>query len=140
MNILEQVLSEVLSVSIWSLSVGLVVGGVIGLIFGIVNHCLKLTLLPAIFGSFLGTLAIAFVPLFSIPGLVNGGGYAGVYVLALLVVLVPIGSIAGGIAGSMAGSQRSKLVRRRTLGLALLVTYLLLIGGILLRVVVFRAG
>lgn len=140
MNILAQVLSEVLSVSIWSLSVGLVVGGIIGLVIGIMKRRIKFTLFPAILGSFLGTLAIAFVPLFSIPGLVNGGAYAGVYVLAMLFVLVPIGSIAGGIVAGIAGSHPSTPLQRRTLWIAILMAYLLLIVGILMRVVVFRAG
>lgn len=77
MDILGQVLSEVFSVSVWSLSIGLVVGGVIGLVIGASKRRIKLVLFPAIVGLFLGTLVIAFVPLFSIPGLVNGGAYAG---------------------------------------------------------------
>lgn len=140
MKILAQVLSEIFLVSIWSLSIGLVVGSVIGLVIGITKRCIRLVLFPAILGSFLGTLAIAFVPLFSIPGLVNGGAYAGVYVLAMLVFLVPIGSVAGGLIGGIRGSKLPKPLQRRMLWNSVLLSYLLLVVGILVRVVVFRAG
>ncbi len=140
MTILEQLLSEVLAVSLWSFSIGLVVGGVIGLVIGVIKRRIKLALLPAIFGSFWGTLTIAFIPLFSIPGLVNGGAYAGIYVLAMLIVLVPIGSVAGGLLGGIAGPQLPEPLQKRILWYAVPFSYLLLITGILIRILVFRAA
>ncbi|MBE9195364.1 hypothetical protein IQ219_08610 [Synechocystis sp. LEGE 06083] len=140
MDTLAQLLSELFSVSIWFLSIGLIVGGITGLIIGIIKQRIKIVLFPAILGSFLGTLTIAFVPLFSIPGLVNGGAYAGVFVLGMLIVLVPIGSITGGIVGGLSSLQMSPTRQRRIFRIAIPLGYLFLIMGILLRVVVFKAG
>lgn len=59
----------------------------------------------------------------------------------MLVVLVPVGAIAGGMVGSTGGfHQLPKTVQRRKIWLSVLVAYLLLIAGILLRLVVFRAA
>ncbi|AIE75010.1 MULTISPECIES: hypothetical protein [unclassified Synechocystis] len=140
MDIGEQLLLEVLSVSIWSLSISLIVGGAIGLIIGIIKKRIKFILLPAILGSFLGTLIIAFIPLFSIPELVNGGAYAGVFVLPTLIVLVPFGSIVSGILGGLSGVWTANLQIKNFFFITFFLAYLLLILGILIRLVLFKAG
>jgi len=138
MKILEEVLSYVLLISVWSLSVALVVGGVIGLVIGIRNRRIKLVLFPAIFGSFIGIL-ITFVPIFSIPGLVKGAVFAGVEFLAALFIIGLIGSIAGGLVGGIHVSTLPKTEQKRLFWISIILSYLLLIVGILAQVVVFSS-
>jgi hypothetical protein len=80
------------------------------------------------------------VPLFSIPGLVSGGAYAGIYVLAMLIFLVPVGSIAGAVLGVIGSFQISKSSQKRIFGILIVTAYLPLIIGILMRTVVFGVG
>ncbi|OLP20084.1 hypothetical protein BST81_02270 [Leptolyngbya sp. 'hensonii'] len=89
----------------WSILIALVVGVSVGGIIGAIRRRLKQTLLPAIAGSFLGTMLLGMLPILSVPGIVGGGAYGGILILFIATFTVPVGAIGGAVSGSLLGTE-----------------------------------
>ena len=123
--ILYVVLPALIKGSMVSGMIAIPVGGLIGLIAGARSRQIKRTLLPAIVGSFFGTLLIAILPIVSYPEL-TGGGYSGILLLLMLAVLVPLGAIAGALFGCLYGPKLPRLRQKRVLLILLIASYSLI--------------
>ncbi|MBM0740853.1 hypothetical protein JOY44_04345 [Phormidium sp. CLA17] len=130
--LLSAVLPKLIKGTFLSLVVGAVVGGIVGLIIGTIAKRKSKTFFPALFGSFLGTLLLAFLPVLANRELDSGGAYGLLTVLNLWVVLMPLGSIGGAIAGSLLGLELSSKRQQQVLWISLGLAYSIMIIGIYL--------
>lgn len=122
------ILPGLLSSTIWSAIIAVVVGIVVGTIVGAMQGKVRRTLLPAIAGSFFGTMLLCLLPIYAFPGIVGGGGYGGIWILAIAVVTLPVGAIGGAIVGSLQGEQIYLKQQKKGLLWMLLGTYLIMAG------------
>ena len=127
--IVSTVLPQVIAGTIISLIIGTVVGGLIGTIVGAISRRQRATLIPAILGSALGVLIVAILPLLSQPGVLQGGGYAGIILQLIVFFLLPLGSTVGGVIGSIVGLMFSGRLALRTGWISFFAIYLLSVAG-----------
>lgn len=118
------ILPGLLGTTVWSAIIAIAVGTVVGLIAGAIKRKPKQTILPAIAGSFFGSMVVCMLPILAIPGIVGGGAYGGIIIMGIVMVALPIGSIGGAIAGSMAGLEYGKQQQRKMALNILVGTYL----------------
>lgn len=109
------ILPGLLSSTIWSALIALVAGSVVGAIVGAIRHNVKQTLLPAIAGSFFGTMVFCLLPIYSVPGIVGGGPYGGIWIMFIAMMTLPVGAIGGAIAGSLVGPTLYKEQQKKVL-------------------------
>lgn len=128
--LLSSVLPKLIKGTFFSLVVGVVVGGVVGVIIGAIAKRKSKTLVPAIFGSFLGTLLLAFLPVLADRQIDISGAYAFIDILNRWVVLMPLGAIGGAIAGSLLGLELSSKRQRQVLWISLGLAYTIMVIGI----------
>lgn len=124
--IVNFVLPDLIRGSIAALAIAIVAGGLIGLIAGTINRQRRRSLTGSILGSFWGVLLVAGLPLGVVPGLIGGGPYAGIYILLLGVVLLPLGLAIGATLGILLYLRCSPPQIRRVLTWVVLLGYSLL--------------
>ncbi len=122
------ILPGLLSSTIWSALIAVLVGTVVGTIVGMLRGKVRRTTLPAIAGSFFGTMLFCLLPIHAFPGIVGGGGYGGIWILAIAVVTLPVGAVGGAIAGSLLGEEIYIKQQQKGLLWMLLGTYLIMAG------------
>lgn len=122
----QQVLFDLIRGTVAAAAIALVGGGLIGAIAGAVNRRWRRSLLGSVLGSFWGVLLITMLPIGVIPGLIGGGPYAGVYVLAFAVILLPLGLAVGATIGVLAFLRCSPPQIRRWLSWIVVIGYSIL--------------
>ena len=130
--LLSGVVPKLINGTFFSVVVGALVGGIVGVIIGAIAKRKNKTLLPAIFGSFLGTLLLAFLPILADRQLEKSGAYAFIDILNRWIVLMPLGAIGGAIAGSLLGLELSSKRQRQVLWISLGLAYTIMVIGIYL--------
>ncbi|MBF2029062.1 MAG: hypothetical protein IGS48_20260 [Oscillatoriales cyanobacterium C42_A2020_001] len=117
------ILPGLLGSTLWSVPIAIVIGTVVGSIIGAFRKQMKRTILPAIAGSFFGTMLLTMLPIYATPGIVGGGAYGGIIIMFIATVTLPIGAIGGAIAGSFWGVNLFKHDKQHQAVLLLLGTY-----------------
>lgn len=120
------ILPGLLSSTIWSAFIAIIVGTVVGGVVGAIRQRFRQTLLPAIAGSFFGTMLVCLLPIYAFPGIVGGGPYGGIWIMAIAMVTLPIGALGGAIAGSLIGEKFYSKQQKKGLLWLLLGTYLIM--------------
>jgi len=139
------ILPGLLTSTLLSLAIAVAIGSLIGVIVGATQHRIARTILPAIRGSFFGVLLMCMMPLYSMPGIVQGwgmGGGLGSLIPAFLgLFLGSIGSITGALVGSTSGFKFFQRLNSLDLLKLLAIAYGLMIICIYLSftLVCFRA-
>lgn len=121
--ILDIVLSRLLITSFFSVLIAMIIGGVVGVVARIISRHKKPTILPAIVGSFFGTMLIAMLPIWSTPGLSGGGGLGALTIIQMAIQLVPLGAIGGAVVGIVCGVKLSQKRKKQVVLMMLAVTY-----------------
>lgn len=117
---------------------GLVLGSGAGWVMGAIARQPKTLMWPSMVGCFLGTLLGCVVPIASTPGLVNGGPYAFLLTMMLLVVLLPSSVILGTAIGSLLAlkTQLFTVKGRKWLLVIVLAAYVLAFAAMYARITV----
>jgi hypothetical protein len=133
--ILETVLPHLFISTIASFVIAIVVGGIIGAIADLIrrkrakskNQPMPPRLVfPAMLGSFVGTMLIAFIPIQTDRSSINGGAYSAIWLYLLLITLTPIGSILGALFGCFVGDKWQRKFTVRNIAIALGIVYMVM--------------
>jgi membrane protein YqaA with SNARE-associated domain len=144
---IETVLPRLLSMTLVSFVIGSAVGAAVG---GIAKRIgrrqqrdqddlqnstqpKRWVVYAAMFGSFIGMLLICMLPILASPDSLIGGPYAGLWLLIMLIMLAPIGSILGAVVGVLLGAKLPARIHQPKLaGIILLVSYIICIVALYL--------
>ncbi len=134
--LLTLLLPRLLTMTLGSFVVGSVVGTVVGALATLIWRrsqrgkptppSRRWLIKPSIAGSFLGMLLIGTLPIQANPASLVGGPYGALWMMGMLALLVPSGSLLGAILGAVIGAHPPKrLTTSQLLGGAVLITYLI---------------
>jgi hypothetical protein len=138
MLMLNYILSACFFGTLFSGVLAVIVGSIIGLIVGAIRKNIPITILTAIVGCFVGIIWICIIPLYGIPGIMQGwgmgGGLGSLAPLMMMIGLGSIGALTGGITGSTFGFRflQSLFVNQNKLGIFIGIVYLVVALCILL--------
>jgi sensor histidine kinase YesM len=76
-----------------------------------------------IYGSFIGTMLLTFLPIQADRDFRNNGMYVGIWLFHKLLLLAPLGSIVGAITGCIVGEQLNRKVNLQHMWIGLGITY-----------------
>ncbi|KAF3889654.1 MULTISPECIES: hypothetical protein [Nostocales] len=128
--IFNYIVPNLFASTIFGIFISVAIGLVVGLIIGAIKHRINKTMIPAILGSFFGTMLICMMPTYSVPGLVQswgkGGGLGSLPVLFMMVSLAPIGGILGAVVGSTYKQKFFQTLTSQKLLIMLIATYTLM--------------
>ena len=79
-----------------------------------------------IYGAFMGTMLLTFLPIQADRDFRNNGMYVGIWLLQKLLVLAPLGSIVGATTGCIIGEQLNRKVNLWHMWIGLGITYLIM--------------
>jgi hypothetical protein len=126
--IFKYIIPSLFSSTLWSAFLSILFSVVLGLIFLVTKPKDDKTLLYAAIGCFFGIEIVCMIPMFSIPGVIQGlgtgSGYAILPVMFIAVIFAPIGAIVGSTIAPQIKFLRKKPLEKVIL--LLLVTYLLM--------------
>ncbi|BAT51741.1 unknown protein [Nostoc sp. NIES-3756] len=127
------ILPQVLLATIFSIVIALIVGSIIGFIVGKIARRKKDTIIPAILGSFIGTMLLGMISIFADPSTYGGGVFTGLAIYIKVITLIPLGSIIGGVVGSICGLKLSSHLKPRLTIIGFVVTYIIIVLSLYLN-------
>ncbi len=136
---INYILSALFFGTLFSGILAVIFGSIIGLIVGAIRKNIEIRILTAIIGCFVGIMWICIIPLYGIPGNIQGwgmgGGLGSLLPMMTMIGLGSIGALTGGIAGSTFGLRflQSLLENKRKLGILIGIVYLVVALSILLN-------
>ncbi|MCM1982973.1 WD40 repeat domain-containing protein [Lyngbya confervoides] len=140
---LNTVLPKLLTMTLVSFVIGSVTGAVIGWIVKLIGRRRqrdqdsiqpkRWVLTAAMFGSFIGMLLIGMLPIQASPASLIGGPYSGIWLMMMVILLAPTGSILGAVVGAVLGAQLPARINPLKLAaIVTLVSYLICIVALYL--------